>query len=78
MSRWNDEDRMPLAKVRADAGFSMERAAVAVGVASRTLARYENAVSDIPMRVAEKLSQVYRVPFDVIRKAASDTWELRP
>lgn len=74
MSRWNDEDRLPLAKVRANSGYTIEQTAVAVGITSRTLARYEHGVSDIPMRTAEKLAAFYRVPFDTIRKAASDTW----
>ena len=77
MSRWTDEDRTPLALVRADAGFSMEKAAVEVGIASRTLARYEYGISDITMRIAEKLAEIYNVPFEKIRKAVKDTWLMR-
>ena len=74
MSRWKDEDRLPLAKVRAEAGYTIEQTAVAVGITSRTLARYEHGMCDIPLRTAEKLADIYRVPFDTFRKAASDTW----
>lgn len=68
------EDNMPLAKIRVRAGFSQERAAVAIDITGRTLARYEHGVSDVPMRVAEKMSVLYRVPFETIRKAVNDTW----
>ena len=77
MPRWIDTDRTPLAKVRANSGYSMEKAAVAVGITSRTLARYESGISDITMKIAEKLSVLYKVPFEKIRQAVKETWQLR-
>lgn len=78
MPRINFDDNMPLAKIRVRAGFSQERAAVAIDITGKTLARYEHGVSDVPMRVAEKMSVLYRVPFETIRKAVNDTWLSRP
>ena len=78
MPRVNYEDNMPLAKIRIRAGFSQERAAVAIDVTGKTLARYEHGVSDVPMRIAEKMSVLYRVPFETIRKAVNETWLSRP
>ena len=78
MPRVNYEDNMPLAKIRVRAGFSQERAAVAIDITGKTLARYEHGVSDVPMRVAEKMSALYRVPFETIRKAVNETWLSRP
>ena len=78
MPRINFDDNMPLAKIRVKAGFSQERAAVAIDITGKTLARYEHGVSDVPMRVAEKMSALYRVPFEAIRKAIHDTWLSRP
>ena len=77
MSRWTDEDRTPLAMVRTSAGFSMEKAAVKVGIASRTLARYEYGISDITMKIAEKIAEIYNVPFEKIREAVKETWLMR-
>ena len=74
MPRWDIEKMKPLAAIRAEAGYTMEKAAVAAGMTSRTLGRYENGITDIPMRVAERLSELYRVPFEKIRQAAKETW----
>ena len=71
MPRWNDEDRSALALIRYNAGYTIETAAVAMGMTSRTLARYENGVNDIPMSIAEKMATTYKVPFDAIREAVS-------
>lgn len=78
MPRVTYDDSLPLAKIRVKAGFSQERAAVAIDITGKTLARYEHGVSDVPMRVAEKMSALYRVPFESIRKAVNDTWLSRP
>lgn len=78
MSRIKFDDNPPLAKIRVRAGLSQERAAVAIDITGKTLARYEHGVSDVPMRVAEKMSVLYRVPFETIRKAVNDTWLSRP
>lgn len=73
MSRWDYEDRTPLAKIRSNTGLNLEKAAVAIGISSKSLARYEHGIHDIPMRIAEKLAMLYRVPFDIIRQAVNDT-----
>ena len=75
MPRWEDKNRTPLARVRANSGLTIEKAAVAIDITSRTLARYENG-ADMPMSVAEKLSRLYRVPFETIRQAFLETCNL--
>ncbi len=73
MPRWNDEDRSALALIRHNAGYTIETAAVAMAITSRTLARYENGVTDIPMSIAEKMSETYKVAFEDIRQAVLKT-----
>ena len=70
-----DENRTMLAKIRAKKGLSMEKAALTMGITSRTLARYENAVTDIPMSIAEKMALLYEVPFEDVRQAVIKTKE---
>ena len=69
MPRWKDEDRTMLARIRAKSGLSMEKAAISMDITSRTLARYENGINDVPMGIAEKMSSLYGVPFEEIRQA---------
>ena len=76
MARWTEEDRTPLAQLRARAGYSMEKAAVLMGITGRTLARYENAVNDIPLGTAENMAVLYHVPFNEFRQAAKETKEI--
>ena len=73
MPRWDDKDRTMLAKIRAKSGLSMEKAAILMGITSRTLARYENGVNDVPMGIAEKMTSLYNVPFEDIRQAVIST-----
>lgn len=73
MPRWNDDDRTMLAKIRAQSGFSMEKAAALMGITSRTLARYENGVNDVPMGIAEQMTTIYKVPFENVRQAVIAT-----
>ena len=56
---------------------TIEKAAVAINLASRTLGRYENGFGDITMKVAEKLAELYRVPFESIREAVRETYLLK-
>ena len=70
MARWNNSDRTPLAILRADAGYSAERAAALLNVVMITLYRYEKGLTDIPLSIAEKMATLYNVPFDKIREAA--------
>ena len=69
MPRWNDEDRTMLAKIRSQANLSMEKAAILMEVTGRTLARYENGVTDVPMGIAEQMAKLYKVSFEDIRQA---------
>ena len=69
MPRWNDEDRTMLAKIRSKADLSMERAAILMDITGRTLARYENGVTDVPMGIAEQMARLYKVSFEDIRQA---------
>lgn len=73
MPRWNEENRTPLGKVRANAGFSIEKAAVTINISSHSLLRYENGITDLPLRIAEKLCNLYKVPFETIRQAIKET-----
>lgn len=74
MSRWTDKDRSPLAKLRADAGYSIETAAVALEITARTLGRYENAYTDVPSRLLGKIAALYRVSRDEVLTALDGTW----
>ncbi|MBQ6739075.1 MAG: helix-turn-helix transcriptional regulator [Synergistaceae bacterium] len=73
MARWNNADRTPLARLRANAGFSAEKAAPLLGTIMMTLYRYEKGISELPLSVAEKMASLYAVPFDEIRLAARQT-----
>ena len=74
MPRWDIDKMKPLAAIRTEAGYTMEKAALAAGMTSRTLGRYENGITDIPMRVAERLAELYRVSFEEIHQAVRETW----
>ena len=76
MPRWDNENRTPLGRIRNEAGFTVERAAVAIGITGRTLSRYEHGVTDITIRIGEMLADLYQVSFDIIRQAVRDTWDL--
>ena len=74
--RWPEETKTPLAKVRGS--LSIERAAVAMDITGRTLSRYENGDTDVPMKIADKMAKLYNVSIDVIYKALQETWEKFP
>lgn len=75
MPRWNDEDRTALSALRAQAGFSMEKAAGIMGITIRTLARYENAENDMPVGIMEEMSALYKTSFEDVRQAIRETKE---
>ena len=77
MPRWDNKNREPLAILRANAGFSAERAAQFLNIVMMTLYRYENGINDIPLTIAEKMAKLYKVPFDDIREAARNTKNLK-
>lgn len=72
--RWPEENKNPLAKIRG--GLSIEKAAVAMNITGRTLSRYENGMTDVPMKVADKMVNLYRVPIEVVYQAMKDTWAM--
>lgn len=74
IGRWPEENKNPLAKVRGD--LSIEKAAVAMNITGRTLSRYENGRTDVPMKVVDKMVKLYRVPIEVIYQALKDTWSM--
>lgn len=76
MSRWTDEDRTPLGKLRAKSGLSREDAANVLKVVSMTLYRYEIGKNDIPLGIAENMASLYHVSFDEIRGAAKATKDM--
>lgn len=76
MPRWTDENRTPLAQLRAKAGFTREDASAILKIVMMTLYRYEIGKNDIPLGIAEDMAALYNVPFDDIRKAARDTKEI--
>ena len=71
MARWTNAERTQLAKIRANAGFTRQQAAVYLDVALNTLGRYENGDGEMPMDIAEDMSILYKVPFEEIRKACA-------
>lgn len=66
----------PLVFLRKNAGFSRNKAAVLLDVGLTTLTRYENGDNDVPFGVGEKMTVLYKVPFDDVRLAISDTKKL--
>ena len=77
MPRWKDDDRTPLAQLRANAGFSREDTASILNIVMMTLYRYEHGITDIPLGIAENMASLYKVSFDELRKAAKETKELK-
>ena len=73
MARWNNEDRTPLALLRAQAGFTMNEAAVLMQLGLITLARYEKGLTDVPFGIGEQMAVLYKVPFETIRQAVLAT-----
>ena len=69
MPRWRQEDLSILAKMRNRKGLSREKAAVLMNISGLTLARYENGINDIPMRIADKMTKLYGVKIEEIRDA---------
>ena len=51
-----------------------DRAAVAMDITGRTLSRYENGDTDVPIKIADRMAKLYNVFIDVIYKALQDTW----
>ena len=74
MARWPDDDRTPLAQIRVKAGYTIETAAVALGITGRTLGRYEKAQTDVPSRTLGKMIPLYNVNCNEILTAINDTW----
>lgn len=58
--------QLSLKACRVNAGFTMQKAADAIGVHNQTLAKYEKDSSDIPVSLLAKLSDLYQVPEDYI------------
>ena len=69
MPRWNNENLSLLAKLRNKTGLSREKAAVLMDISGLTLARYENGINDVPMRIADKMTKLYGVNIEEIRNA---------
>ena len=70
MPRWTNDDRTPLAAIRANSGLTRTQAAVLLDVALNTLGRYESGY-EIPLDVAEDMATLYNVSFDDIRSACA-------
>ena len=73
MPRWMDEERKPLARLRAKAGLSQTEASVKLGTSITTLVRYESGASDLSIKLAEQMATLYGVTFDDIRAAIAET-----
>jgi transcriptional regulator with XRE-family HTH domain len=73
MPRWTNEDRSPLARLRAKAGLSRNQASVMIDIGVNTLGRYESGFNDVPMGIAEKMATIYGVPFEDVRIAIAET-----
>ena len=70
MPRWSNEDRTPLAAIRANSGLTRTQAAVLLDVALNTLGRYESGY-EIPLDVVEDMATLYNVSFEDIRNACA-------
>lgn len=73
MARWKNEDRTPLAQLRANVGLTMTQASVLMQIGIITLSRYEKGQTDVPFGVGEQMSALYKVPFEAIRQAVLKT-----
>ena len=76
MPRWTDNDKTPLAQMRAQKGLSREEAANILGIVMMTLYRYEIGKNDIPLGIVENMVSLYGVNFDDFRVAAKETKEI--
>ena len=74
MARWNDEDRTPLALLRASAGLTRTEASVLMQVGMITLARYENGITDVPFGIGEQMAKLYKVSFEDIPENLSNAY----
>ena len=70
--RWPEDAKTPLARLRGD--LTIEKAAVAMGTTSRTLQRYEHGDTDVPMKIAAKMMQLYCVSIVQIYDAMVEMW----
>ena len=66
----------PLVFLRKNAGYSRNKAAVLLDVGLTTLTRYENGDNDVPFGVGERMTELYKVPFEDVRFAIRDTKEM--
>ena len=73
MARWNDEDRTPLAMLRAKAGYTQAEASVLMHLGMISLARYENGSTDVTFGIGEQMAKLYKVSFEDIRQAVLAT-----
>ena len=72
--RWPEEKKNPLAKVRGR--LTIEQAAVAMGITGRTLSRYESGITDVPMKIVDKMVKLYQVPIETIYAALKEMWTI--
>ena len=70
------ENLKPLVILRRNAGYSRNKAAVLLDIGLTTLTRYENGDNDVPFGVGEKMTLLYKVPFEKVRFAIRDTKKL--
>lgn len=75
MPRWNNNDRTALGVIRANAGYSREKAAAIMDMSISSLIRYEDGTNDIPIGIVEEMAVIYHVPFDDLREAIKKTKE---
>jgi len=69
MPRWDKEKLSLLARLRTNKGLSREKAAVLMNISGLTLARYENGITDLPMKIADKMTKLYGVQIEEIKNA---------
>lgn len=72
-SRWRAEDLTPLASLRFNAGYSREQAAVNMQISNTTLFNYENGIKDIPFSIVNRMTEIYNVTLEDIKKAVLAT-----
>ena len=77
MPRWADDERKPLARLRAKAKLSQTEASFNLGISITTLVRYESGTHDLSIKLGEQMANLYSVTFDEIRAAVAATYFIK-
>jgi DNA-binding XRE family transcriptional regulator len=62
----DNEYRISLRAARITSGYSIKKAAIALGISPQRLYKYERNADDLPVSLAKKIIQLYSVPLQII------------